>query len=108
MVLLAHSTSRAPWGGGMNIVVTGGSGKLGQQVISELSAHGHDIVSLDRSPHPDGLASSHVVDLRNPESLQEVCAKADGIIHLAAHIAPNIVSDFATFNDNVTMTYNAL
>jgi nucleoside-diphosphate-sugar epimerase len=91
----------------MKIVVTGGSGKLGQQVISELGAHGHDVVSLDRAPHPDAVPSQ-TADLRNAESLQDACAGADGIIHLAAHIAPNIVSDFATFNDNVSMTYNAL
>lgn len=92
----------------MKIVVTGGSGQLGQQVIRELCEHGHDVLSLDRSPHSGGFTPSRAVDLRDPDNVSEACTKADGIVHLAAHIAPNIVSDAATFNDNVNLTYNAL
>jgi nucleoside-diphosphate-sugar epimerase len=92
----------------MRIVVTGGSGQLGQMVVSELCKHGHQVLSLDRKPHPAGFRSSWTVDLLNPASLFEACAGADGIVHLAAHIAPNLTTDCATFNDNVSMTYNLL
>jgi nucleoside-diphosphate-sugar epimerase len=92
----------------MKIVVTGGSGALGQQVISELSGHGHDVLNLDRVPHPCGFRPSWTVDLANPGPLHEACVDADGIIHLAAHIAPNLTSDSITFNSNVALTYNVL
>jgi nucleoside-diphosphate-sugar epimerase len=92
----------------MKIVVTGGSGGLGQQVISELGAHGHEVLNLDRVPHPGGFRPSWTVDLTAPGALHEACANAGGIIHLAAYIAPNLTSDSTTFNSNVTLTYNVL
>ena len=30
------------------VVVTGGSGKLGRAVVTDLAAHGYDVVNLDR------------------------------------------------------------
>jgi nucleoside-diphosphate-sugar epimerase len=92
----------------MKIVVTGGSGGLGQQVISELGAHGYEVLNLDRVPHPSGHRPSWTVDLANPGALHEACAKAGGIIHLAAYIAPNLTSDSNTFNSNTALTYNVL
>jgi nucleoside-diphosphate-sugar epimerase len=92
----------------LKIVVTGGSGQLGRMVVSELSANGHDVLSLDRKPHPSGFKPSWTVDLLNPGSLYEACVGASGIVHLAAHIAPNLTTDCSTFNDNVGMTYNVL
>jgi nucleoside-diphosphate-sugar epimerase len=92
----------------MKIVVTGGSGGLGQQVISELGAHGYEVLNLDRVPHPGGFRPSWTVDLTDPGALHEACANAGGIIHLAAYIAPNLTSDSATFNSNVALTYNVL
>lgn len=92
----------------MKIVVTGGSGGLGRQVIAELSQHRHEVLNLDRVPHPGGHRPSWTVDLTDPGPLFEACAGAEGIVHLAAWIAPNLTSDCTTFNDNVALTYNAL
>lgn len=92
----------------MKIVVTGGSGQLGQRVVHELCEHGHQVLSIDRKPHPAGFRPSWTIDLLSPASLFEACAEAEGIVHLAAHIAPNLTTDCATFNDNVNMTYNVL
>ena len=92
----------------MKVVVTGGSGQLGQAVISELIAHGHEVLCLDRKPHPQGFRPSWTVDLLNVGSLYEACAGASAIIHLAAHIAPNLTTDCNTFNENTCMTYNVL
>ncbi len=92
----------------MRIVVTGGSGQLGQQVITELTEHGHEVLSLDRRPHPHGFAPARMVKLTRGDGLAEHFENADGVVHLAAHIAPNIVSDAETFNDNVAMSYNVL
>jgi nucleoside-diphosphate-sugar epimerase len=90
------------------IVVTGGSGALGQQVITELLGHGWQVLSLDRRPHPAGHKRAWVVDLLDSGSVYEACQGAAGIVHLAAHIAPDLASDCVTFGDNVRMTYNVL
>ncbi|MEA2907749.1 MAG: hypothetical protein QOI12_5136 [Alphaproteobacteria bacterium] len=92
----------------MKIVVTGGSGGLGRQVIAELGAHGYQVLNLDRVPHPGGFQPSWTVDLANSGALHEACANAGGIIHLAAYIAPGLTSDCMTFNSNATLTYNVL
>ena len=90
----------------MKVVVTGGSGLLGVQVIAELAAAGHAPFNLDRKPHPDGFRPTWVADLRDAGSLYEAFKGADAVIHLAAHIAPGLAPDCATFNDNVALTYN--
>lgn len=92
----------------MKIVVTGGSGALGRQVIAELCAHGYEVLNLDRVPHPGGHRPSWIADLTDPGALYEACAGASGIIHLAAYIAPNLTADCTTFNSNIALTYNAL
>jgi nucleoside-diphosphate-sugar epimerase len=92
----------------MKVVVTGGSGQLGTAVAAELVAHGNAVLSLDRHPHPDGIKPSWTVDLRDPGALYEACMGADAMVHLAAHPAPGLTTECATFNDNTAMTYNAL
>ena len=42
------------------VVVTGGSGKLGRAVVTDLAAHGYDVVNLDRVAPPQG-AAGHLV-----------------------------------------------
>ncbi|MDO8774424.1 MAG: NAD(P)-dependent oxidoreductase [Burkholderiaceae bacterium] len=90
------------------VVVTGGSGALGQVVVSRLVESGFDVLSLDRRPHPTGHRRAWVVDLLNAGTLYEASCGAFAIVHLAAHIAPDLASDCVTFNDNVCMTYNVL
>ncbi len=91
-----------------SVVVTGGSGALGQVVVSELVKAGYAVLSLDRRPHPNGHRRAWVVDLLDAGSLYEASKGAHAVVHLAAHIAPDLASDCATFNDNVRMTYNVL
>jgi nucleoside-diphosphate-sugar epimerase len=92
----------------MKIVVTGGSGSLGQAVIAELQAHNYEVLSLDRRPHPGSFRPSWTVELTEPSSLFEACCGARGVVHLAAYMAPDITTDCKTFNTNVAMTYNVL
>ena len=92
----------------MKVVVTGGSGLLGVAVVKELIAAGANVLSLDRRPHPDGHRPAWTCDLRDPAQLYQACVGADAIVHLAAHIAPNLASDTSTFNENVAMSYNVL
>jgi nucleoside-diphosphate-sugar epimerase len=90
------------------VVVTGGSGKLGQFVIRDLLAHGYEILSLDRVPPPEKLCPSWLADLRHSGDLFEALKSAYGIIHLGAHQAPNLAPDAETFGNNVVSTYNVL
>ena len=46
------------------IVVTGGSGRLGQFAIRELLTHGYEVLSLDRVPPREKLCPSWLADLR--------------------------------------------
>ncbi|MPZ15060.1 MAG: NAD-dependent epimerase/dehydratase family protein [Chloroflexi bacterium] len=91
----------------MRIVVTGGSGRLGQHVIRELLEHGHDVLGLDRTP-PAASGTALVVDVTRIGDLYQALQGADGVIHLAAYMAPGITSDSETFANNVTAAYNVL
>jgi nucleoside-diphosphate-sugar epimerase len=103
----------------MRIAVTGGSGKLGRSVVAALSQAGHEVVTLDATgPGGKGFVR---VDLRNygetidalfgendPSAGPEQAANPafDGLVHLAAIPAPGIVSDVATFHNNMLCTFN--
>jgi nucleoside-diphosphate-sugar epimerase len=90
------------------IVVTGGSGRLGQHIIRELLNHNYEVLSVDRLPPAQKLCPSWVADLCRSGDLYEALKNATGIIHLGAYQAPNLVPDSATFSNNVTATYNVL
>ena len=90
----------------MKVVVTGGSGQLGKQVIAGLLAAGHSPFNLDRTAHTGGFRPTWIADLRDAGSLYQAIEGADAVIHLAAHIAPGLAPDTDTFNDNVNSTYN--
>ena len=90
------------------VVVTGGSGRLGQFVIRDLLAHGYAVLSLDRVPPREKLCPSWLVDLRNCGDLFEALRGAHGVIHLGAYQAPNLAPDAETLSNNVSSTYNVL
>lgn len=90
------------------IVVTGGSGRLGQFVIRDLLANGYQVLSLDRVPPREKLCPSWLVDLRQAGDLFEALKGAYGIVHLGAYQAPNLASDAETISNNVSATYNVL
>ena len=90
------------------IVVTGGSGRLGQFVIRDLLANGYQVLSLDRVPPREKLCPSWLVDLRQAGDLFEALKGAYGIVHLGAYQAPNLASNAETISNNVSATYNVL
>ena len=90
------------------IVVTGGSGRLGQFVIRDLLAHGYQVLSLDKVPPREKLCTSWLADLRQSGDLFEALKDAYGIIHLGAYQAPNLAPDSETVSNNVSATYNVL
>ena len=90
------------------VVVTGGSGRLGQFVIRELLAHRYEVLSLDKIAPREKLCTSWIADLRNAGDLFAALQGAFGVIHLGAYQAPNLAADAETFANNVTSTYNVL
>ena len=90
------------------VVITGGSGRLGQLAISHLIEHGYEALSLDIVPPRERLCDSWLCDLRRSGDLYEAFRGADAVIHLGAYQAPNLAPDCETFSNNVTATYNVL
>ena len=96
------------------ILVTGGSGKLGQAVLRDLVAHGYDVLNLDQQVPRQAICPSVQVDLTN---FGEVAAAIlggvderggpfDAVVHLAAIPAPGLAANARTFANNVPTTYN--
>ena len=90
------------------IVVTGGSGMLGREVIRELLAHGFEVLSVDRAASKKEICASAIVDLTRADEVAAAFRGSDGVIHLGAYQAPGIVSDTETFSNNVIASYNVL
>lgn len=89
----------------MKIVVTGANGRLGKAVCERLTAHGYDVLGIDRTSDPSARAL-WVGNLCRTGDLFEACIGAEAVVHLAAIQAPNLAPDSVTFNNNVSATYN--
>lgn len=71
------------------ILVTGGSGFLGRQVVGRLLAGGHRVRILTRGrsnpgQHLEGDLQIQLGDLRDPTSLAEAVKRAEAVVHMAA------------------------
>jgi nucleoside-diphosphate-sugar epimerase len=99
----------------MKIVVTGGSGKLGRAVVSDLLEHGHDVLNVDvRSPDPSSSASSapflpaDLTDFGQAlEALSgaEVMSGVEAVVHLAAIPSPVHATPDVIFSNNIRSTH---
>jgi nucleoside-diphosphate-sugar epimerase len=90
----------------MRVVVTGGSGKAGRAVVSDLRGEGHDVLNVDLAH--DGSAHGLCIraDLTDLGQCHDVIAGADAVVHLAAIPAPELRPAGDTFRINALSTYN--
>jgi nucleoside-diphosphate-sugar epimerase len=93
------------------VVVTGGSGKLGRAVVSDLLEHGWEVHNVDRVPS-DACPYTRV-DLTDYGQVVEALTgiddryqDVDAVVHLAAIPAPGMTANATTFANNVPSTYN--
>lgn len=92
------------------IAVTGAYGKVGRATVSDLLAHGYDVVAADVSG-PAGKRSDLPVpmlraDLTEYGQAVEVLQDADAVVHLAAIAAPGMYTPAQTFTMNTAMNSN--
>ena len=98
----------------MKIVITGGAGLVGQNLIIKLLARGNEnIYVIDKSAHNLAIAAELYpkvicteADLSRPGSWQGILADADVVVMLHAQIGGIVASDF--YRNNVTATENVL
>jgi nucleoside-diphosphate-sugar epimerase len=95
----------------MRLVVTGGNGKLGREVVRGLAGAGHDVFVLDAV----GTRGDHFtrIDLTNYGSVVDAFGSVndrydslDAVVHLAAIPAGGLEADSATFFNNMNSTFN--
>lgn len=96
-----------------NVIVTGGSGKLGRAVLADLVAHGYGVLNLDQVMPKEAIAPTVRVDLRDfgevvaaLRGVDEHKGPFDAVVHLAAIPAPGLFANARTFANNVPATYN--
>ncbi len=90
-----------------NVVVTGGSGRLGTHVIERL-AKTCEVASLDVAP-PKRAGIRHIAaDITDLDALREAFAGVDAVVHLAAVPNPRTASPQACFRVNTVGTWSAL
>lgn len=95
------------------IAVTGGSGKLGRAVVADLLDHDYEVVNLDRTPSAESRATYVKVDFTDYgqtfealHAIEDRYSSIDGVVHLAAIPAPGLITNAATFDNNIVSTYH--
>jgi len=96
---------------GERILVTGGSGRLGNQVVTELLEHGYEVVSIDRVRPAQRLslgARFVLTDLADVGEIAYAMKHCDAVIHLGAIASPYAHPDQIVFGNNTGATFAVL
>ena len=94
------------------VLVTGGTGFIGTEVVKQLHVKGYEVTLLDKKDKPSGLEHVKYIkgDLSSPARCVMACAGQDYVIHLAAkaRIPESFINPDEYFDSNVTGTRNIL
>ncbi|WP_454859523.1 NAD-dependent epimerase/dehydratase family protein [Promicromonospora soli] len=93
----------------MRVLVTGGAGFIGREVVAELTRRGEDVVVLD-SLRPDVHGPSAVADertvvgdVRDAGVVERALSGCDAVVHLAAKVGLGVsladIDDYVSSND---------
>lgn len=95
------------------IAVTGGSGKLGRAVVTDLLDNGYEVINLDQTPSLDDKAAYVKVDFTDYgqtfealNAIEDRYDRIDAVVHLAAIPAPGLTTNAATFANNILSTHH--
>ena len=93
----------------MKVLVTGGSGKIGGFVVTELQKGNHEVRVFDVKEPSDAGVDLVKGSITEPVEIERAAEGVDGIIHLAA--IPSMMRETPSaeyMNVNVTGTFNVL
>jgi len=88
------------------IVVTGGSGQVGYELIKDLVERGYKVLNIDLVPPKERLCPYLRVDITDFGQVCEALHGYDAVVHLGAIINSGIVTEEQTFRQNIASIYN--
>ncbi len=99
----------------MRVLVTGGAGFIGSNLVDKLVEDNHQVVIIDnlstgREEHINPQAEFHKLDIRNLAEIKPLFEGIDIVFHLAAQprIQPSIIDPIESHSNNVVGTINVL
>lgn len=97
----------------MRVVVTGGSGQAGQEVVRSVAAAGHEVINLDLRPPAPGLdlpGEFCRVELTEIGEVYDALFqfRPDAVCHLAANPSPQGQARIDVFSNNTLSAYAML
>ena len=91
------------------VLVTGGSGKMGQVIVRDLLANGYEVVSTDRkAPSSTDGFEFIAADVTDPDEAMRVMEGCDKVIHMAAIPNPFIASEWEVLRVNTMSNWAVL
>ena len=92
----------------MNVLITGGSGRIGRYAVREMVEAGHSVTSVDVVSGTVPGVPSLLVDLTDAGQVYGALARsqAEAVIHLGAWANDGQVPDTRTYGDNVRGAFN--
>ena len=97
------------------ILVTGGAGFIGSNLVDKLIENDHNVIIIDnistgKEENLNPRAEFHKLDIRNLEDIEPLFKGIDIVFHLAAQprIQPSIIDPVNSHSNNVVGTLNVL